>query len=228
MRAVKLAIRLTVYYALITGAVLAATNLIPEFSRYLPIGGAQTLLSDATHDPFTAIEIGAESVQNLKGSILWLLIAISGAILTVIPMAWTYIAIRTQEEYDQSLVETMVILPIAVTSIVIMVHQSLALAFGLAGIVGGVRFRNTLKSSGDAIYVLAAIGVGLAAGIGALEVALVMTVILNYVFVVLWLTDFGGRKGAHRYMRHAEKNHRKSDEHVKDAPVAIDSTGAAL
>ena len=34
---------------------------------------------------------------------------------------------------------------------------------GAAGIVGGVRFRNTLKSSGDAIYILLATGIGLAA-----------------------------------------------------------------
>ncbi len=213
MRAVQLAIKLTLYYAAITGAVLLATRFIPEFRDYMPIGGATALLTSVSHDPFTAIEIGAKGVESLKGSLLWLVIAVVGAILTVVPLAWTYIAVRTQDEYDQSLVETMIILPIAVTSIVIMVNQSLALAFGLTGIVGGVRFRNTLKSAGDALYVLAAIGVGLAAGIGALEIALVMTVVFNYAFVVLWLTDFGARKGAHRYMRHAEKDHHKDNDH---------------
>jgi hypothetical protein len=202
--------------------VLIATRFFPEFRDYLPIGGATALLTSVTHDPFTAIEIGAKGVENLKGSIFWLVVAVVGAILTVIPLAWTYIAVRTQDEYDQSLVETMIILPIAVTSIVIMVNQSLALAFGLAGIVGGVRFRNTLKSAGDALYVLAAIGVGLAAGIGALEIALVMTIVLNYSFVVLWLTDFGARKGAHRYMRHAEKTHHKENGRRKGEPADED------
>ena len=223
MRAMRLAIRLTVYYAAVTAIVYLAAQFIPNFRDYLPIGGAQSLLSGVSHDPFTAIEIGASRVDDLKGSILWLAIAVCGSILTVLPLAWTHMAVRTQEEYDQSLVETVLVLPIAVTSIVIMVNQSLALAFGLAGIVGGVRFRNTLKSSGDALYVLAAIGVGLASGIGALEIALVMTVIFNYCFVALWISDFGARKGAHRYMRHADKKQHKS-KHRDDAPV--DDEGA--
>ncbi|MBL4620720.1 MAG: DUF4956 domain-containing protein, partial [Marinicaulis sp.] len=116
-----------------------------------------------------------------------------------------YMAIRNRDEYDQSLVETIIILPIAVTCIVIIVHNSLALAFSLAGIVGGVRFRNTLKSSGDALYILLAIGIGLSAGIGAMEIAVVMSLVFNYCFLVLWITDYGAKKGTHRYMRHTDK-----------------------
>jgi len=67
-----------------------------------------------------------------------------------------------------------------------------------------VRFRNTLKSSGDAIYILLAIGIGLAAGIGALEIALVMTVMFNFTFAFLWLADYGALQGTHRYLRPTE------------------------
>jgi hypothetical protein len=205
MRAVRLALRLTLFYAAVTALALLAARYIPDFRTYLPVGGAKDLLSGAPSDPFTAIEIGAEGVNNLRESLVWLAIAVLGAILTVIPLAWTYVAVRTSDEYDQSLVETIIILPIAVTSIVIIVNESLALAFGLAGIVGGVRFRNSLKSPGDALYVLAAIGVGLAAGVAALEIAIVMTVVFNYAIVLLWISDFGARRGAHRYMRHPNK-----------------------
>lgn len=197
----RLFVRLTVFYAIVTGVVVAATMLLPAFSDYLPIGGAQTLLSGPTSDPFESIEIGASRVANLGSSILWLAIAIIGALLTTFPVTWTYMASRSRTEYDQALVETMIVLPLAVTAIVVMVHNSLALAFSLAGIVGGVRFRNTLKSSGDAIYILLAIGIGLAAGIGALEIALVMTVLFNYVLTFLWIADYGALKGAHRYLR---------------------------
>lgn len=201
MRVVHLAVRLTVYYLAVTGVMLLGSAIIPGFSDYLPIGGAEELLTRVSTDPFTAIEIGAKNVEDLQGSIIWLTFAILGALLTVLPLTWTYMAVRTQGEYDQSLVETIMILPIAVTSIVVIVSQSIALAFGLAGIVGGVRFRNTLKSSGDALYILTAIGIGLAAGVGALEIAIVTSVVFNYVFLWLWWVDFGGRKGAHRYMR---------------------------
>lgn len=207
MRAFRLFLRLTLYYVAVSATVYAAVTLQPGLSEFMPIGGAQALLSGPGNDPFEAIEIGADEVSSLTESLVWLVIAVIGALLTIIPVSWTYMAIRNRDEYDQSLVETIIILPIAVTSIVIIVHNSLALAFSLAGIVGGVRFRNTLKSSGDALYILLAIGIGLSAGIGAMEIAVIMSMAFNYCFLVLWVTDYGARKGAHRYMRRTHKKH---------------------
>ena len=56
-----------------------------------------------------------------------------------------------------------------------------------------MRFRNSLKSSGDALFILLSVGIGLSAGIGALELAIVMSVAFNYVFLILWVTDYGDR-----------------------------------
>ena len=208
----RLFVRLTVYYVAVTAVVLLLSALLPGFAHFLPIGGAEGLLAGPSDDPFATVAIGASRVDNLGGSILWLVIAVTGALLTVIPVSWTYMACRDRKEYDQSLVETIVVLPILVTSIVIIVHNSLALAFSLAGIVGGVRFRNSLKSSGDALYILLAIGIGLSAGIGAIEIALVMSMLFNYVFLALWGTDYGAEHHAHRYMRNAHKNKKKKDK----------------
>ena len=102
-------------------------------------------------------------------------------------------------------------MPIVVTSIIIIVQNSLALAFSIAGIAAAVRFRNSLKSSGDALFILCAVGIGLSAGIGALELAIVMTVMFNYTFLLLWLTDYGDRQGAkRRYMADADGYARES------------------
>lgn len=202
----QLFVRLAVFYAIVTGAVYAAVAAYPPLADFLPIGGAQTLLTAPPTNPLDGVSIEARRVGNLGSSVVWLFIAVAGALMTTLPVTWTYMASRSRKEYDQALVETMIVLPIAVTSIVVMVHDSLALAFSLAGIVGGVRFRNTLKSSGDAIYILLAIGIGLAAGIGALEIALVMTVMFNFTFAFLWLADYGALQGTHRYLRSAESD----------------------
>jgi hypothetical protein len=108
--------------------------------------------------------------------------------------------IRDDEEYDQSLIYTILVLPLVVTGIVIIVQNSLALAFSLAGIAGAVRFRNSLKSSGDALFILLAVATGLSAGIGAVELAAVLTIAFNYFFVALWMTEYGERKGMKRYL----------------------------
>jgi hypothetical protein len=213
----SLVIRLTLFYLAVTGVVMAVVAAAPSLADFLPIGGAQTLLSASQGSaPFGGVQIGAEKVANLGSSIVWLFVAVAGAVLTTMPVTWTYMASRSRAEYDQALVETMIVLPIAVTSIVVMVHNSLALAFSLAGIVGGVRFRNTLKSSGDAIYILLAIGIGLAAGIGALEIALVMTIMFNYAFAFLWLADYGAKDGTHRYLRAPKKPEPSEDEDRHD------------
>ncbi|HEV2079976.1 MAG TPA: DUF4956 domain-containing protein [Allosphingosinicella sp.] len=184
--------------------VVGALWLFPGAREFLPVGGVEALITDSAGGPLDPLDINASRVANLRESLLWLIVAIAGSLLTALPVSWTYMEIRNREEYDQSLVETIIVLPIAVTSIVILVHNSLALAFSLAGIVGGVRFRNSLKSSGDALFVLLSIGIGLAAGVGAMELAIVMSLAFNYCFLALWATDYGARKGTHRYLR---KNH---------------------
>lgn len=205
-RVVHLFLRLTLYYIAVTGIVAGALALFPGLDGYLPIGGAQELLGDIDKsDPFKAIEINASRVSSLGGSLLWMLIAVAAAVVTILPVTWTYMSVRKRSDYDQALIETIMILPIAVTCLVILVHDSLALAFSLAGIVGVVRFRNSLKSTGDALYVLVAIAIGLAAGVGAMEVAIVMSLAFNYVFLLLWVTDYGGHRGTKRYMRRARK-----------------------
>lgn len=216
MRVVRLFAALTAYYIAVTAIVYGMTVIVPETSAYLPIGGAEALLTGPSDDPFEAIEIGANRAGDLTGSIIWLLMAMFGALYTVLPVSWTYMACRNRAEYNQSIVETIIVLPIVVTAIVVIVHNSLALAFSLAGIVAGVRFRNTLKSSGDALYIFLAIGIGLAGGIGALEVALVTSIFFNYLFVVLWSSDYGALKGAHRFFRpHNETTESEPDPAAK-------------
>jgi len=201
MRASKLLGRLTIYYLVIAGIVLVAMYLWPGIRGYLPIGGVEQLISQPSHNPLKADEtVRAAHVGNLGQSLFWLAVAMAGALLASLPVSWVYMAVRSGDEYDQSLIHTIIVLPMVVTGIVIIVQNSLALAFSLAGIAGAVRFRNSLKSSGDALFILLAVSIGLSAGIGAVELAALVSVVLNYTFAVLWLTEFGERKGMKRYL----------------------------
>jgi hypothetical protein len=118
-------------------------------------------------------------------------LSLLGALAIMIPVAWTYIIIKRSGGYDQSVVHTLIILPVAVTGIVIVVKTSVALAFSLAGIVAAVRFRTTLEDTKDAVYVFLAIGVGLAAGSGRLGTALLASMVFNVVNLGLWKMKFG-------------------------------------
>lgn len=200
MRAGRLVAQLALYYTIILGGTFLLLQAYPELRSYLPVGGAQDLISAA--DGKSALEqaSGDPKVKNLGQSLGWLSVAILGALLTALPVSWVYMSTRNAEEYDQSLISSIVILPVVVTSIVVVVQNSLALAFALGGIAGAVRFKNSLKSSGDALYILLSVGVGLASGIGAVELAFIMALAFNFCFVILWITEYGERAGMKRFM----------------------------
>jgi hypothetical protein len=201
--ALRLFAKLTAYYVAVTAVVLIALQLFPNLRSFMPFGGVEALMSSPRGglEGMLAPAAATAEIGNLRETLYWLVITILGALLTALPASWVYIAVRNRKDYDQSLVDTIIVLPIVVTSIIIIVQNSLALAFSIAGIAAAVRFRNSLKSSGDALFILLAVGIGLSAGIGALELAIVMTVAFNYTFLVLWGTDYGDRQDLKkRYM----------------------------
>jgi hypothetical protein len=201
MKAVQLFAKLTAYYVIVALLIWGALTLFPGLRDYIPVGGVEQIITQPDRTPgLEGNEIPQADVRGLGESLIWLAVGIIGALLTALPVSWVYIGIRTEEEYDQSLISTVIILPLVVTSIVIVVQNSLALAFALAGIAGAVRFKNTLKSSGDALFVLLAVGIGLASGIGAVELAIVMSIAFNYCFLALWWTEYGERHGMKRYL----------------------------
>jgi hypothetical protein len=220
MRAGKLLVHITAYYLVIAFAIFIALKLWPELRGYLPIGGVEQLISQPSKNPLHASEaVRAAHVVNFGQSIFWLVVAIVAAILVSLPVSWVYMAVRGGQEYDQSLVNTIIVLPMVVTGIVIIVQNSLALAFSLAGIAGAVRFRNSLKSSGDALFILLAVGIGLSAGIGAIELAAVISIAFNYCFTILWITEYGERQGMKRFL---------ADYDGSDATMVVEETVAVL
>src|SRR5207302_11013536 len=115
--------------------------------------------------------------------------AVITAFLPSVPVAFTYVRTRNSLPYDQSLVQTVIMLPVVISAILIVVQNSLALAFSLAGIVAAVRFRNNLKDSRDAVYVFAAVGIGFAAGAGRLAIAAFLSIFFGVLELLLWEMD---------------------------------------
>ena len=118
-------------------------------------------------------------------------VAMLSGLALMCPVAWMYMRTKPKARYDSSLVQTVVVLPVVIAGVVLIVRDSVALAFSLAGIVAAVRFRNTLRDTKDAVYIFLAIAVGLAAGVQAFSVAFVVTVIFLLVVLMLWRFDVG-------------------------------------
>jgi hypothetical protein len=114
-----------------------------------------------------------------------------GAAVLIVPVSWVYFITSRDKDVDQSFVQAIVLMPIIVTGISMIVLNSLALAFSLAGIVAAVRFRFSLEQPSHAMYIFVAISIGLGAGIGSLGVAGVISMAFVYAMLVIWKLEYG-------------------------------------
>lgn len=225
MPALKLLAKLIVYYAAVTSFVLVGVWLFPNAREFIPIGRAQALIAE-TYNSTSKLDVAkaaAAHFTSLAGSLMWLSTAVIGALVTALPISWVYMEVRDEEQYDQSLIDTIVILPLVVTGIVVIVQHSLALSFSLAGIAGAARFRNSMKSSGDLLFILLSIAIGLATGIGAMELAIVCSMGFNFALVALWSLRYGERKGMKRFLSdvsHGDHNVHRTSVEVSSVTVS--------
>ena len=114
-----------------------------------------------------------------------------GTLALMLPVSWVYMSAQRTRSYNQSVVQTLIILPIVVAGVILIVRNSLALAFSLAGVVSAVRFRTTLKDSRDVVFIFLAIAVGFAAGVQTLAVGVMVSVVFNFLVILIWRYDFG-------------------------------------
>ena len=228
---IRLLRRLLIYHAALAACLLLAAAVFPEFIRHLPIGGVTALVEGV--DPASgkaelAISPGEKgavdtdlSVTNTLdrlGSGRQLITILIGTWLLMLPISWVHKGIHRASVHDHSLDETVLILPGIVAGIVLVVQHSLALAFSLAGIVAGVQFRRALQDTFDALFILVAIGTGIAAGVRALEIAAVLTVFFTY--ATLYVHYFGdGLESDFLAKKKAEKKQRKQ---LEEDPSAKD------
>ena len=187
--------RVVVYYVGLAAALTVVWMAMPASARTRAVSTLSSLMSfqltptiGAQIDAVTGVQVpqvGAPPPQP----VLLVVIAITSAFLLALPVAWVYMFTRQRKGYRAADVQALVLLPVVVSGVVVLVKNSLALAFGLAGIVAAVRFRTNLEDSKDATFVFLATALGLACGV-QLEVAAVLSVLFNAAVLILWTSDF--------------------------------------
>lgn len=198
-----LLVQLLIYFSVLIGAILTVAFFAPDALRVLPLGGTDSIeaaeleISDESRSLTSIAEPKrsriVEYVTPAKAGFILLFLAISLALamLVMLPITWTYKATQQQDGFRKTFVRALIVLPVCATTIVLLIQDSLALAFGLAALVAAVRFRVSLKDPLDGIYIFAAICVGLAAGIGYIGIATVMAAVFCFANAFLWQIDYG-------------------------------------
>lgn len=178
------------YYAFWAGVTALLISRFPILNQILPLGGISELAAsdlDGFEPVYSSID---RTVFSPKGP-LRLALASIGSVILIVPVSWVYFITSRARRIDQTFLQTIMILPVVVTGIAMIVLNSLALAFSLAGIVAAVRFRFTLPLPSDAMYIFVAIGIGLGSGIGALGIAAVISFAFVVTTLAIWKLEYG-------------------------------------
>ena len=201
----RLMLKLTAYFVLLLGGMLTLGLVQPDILSLMPIGGTDAMEiagigvdDEALHDLLGE----SSSAQDANGDqkptarqiglvAVYLAFSLGGTILVMLPITWTYIATKIEIGYRRSFVRALIVLPICAATIVLLIQNNLALAFGLAAMVAAIRFRVVLQEAIDGIYIFSSICVGLAAGIGYLGIGAIMAVFFCYTNALLWAMAFG-------------------------------------
>lgn len=186
--------RLVAYYVALGAVLFVIFHFIPNAGTIIKgdhvrniANTSQLLLDGLSGAKEKAIEDGQSGLELAMSTLVVML----STLALMLPVSWVFMSARRARDFNQSMVQTLIVLPIVVAGIVLVVRTSLALAFSLGGIVAGLRFRTTLRDVRDVVYIFLGIGVGLAAGVQSLIVAAVLSVTFNFVVLVIWRYDFG-------------------------------------
>ena len=129
---------------------------------------------------------------DLNTMLLSLLLAFLGGQL----LAWVYMLTHSGLSYSRSFVNSLVIIPVIVSLVMVVLSTNLITAFGLMAIFAIVRFRNVLRDTMDTAYILTVIVVGMGAGTQKYSSAVIGSLLASAILIYLWYTSFGSR---HRY-----------------------------
>lgn len=134
----------------------------------------------------------ASAPLDINAVLLGLLLAfLSGQLI-----AWVYMLTHSGLSYSRSFVNSLVVIPVLVSLVMMVLSNNLVTAFGMMAVFAIVRFRNILRDTLDTTYVLSILVIGMACGTLRFPIAVTGTALTCSIMLYLWYTGFGSK---HRY-----------------------------
>ena len=128
-----MAARLAIYFACVIGLMLSIVTLTP-WAQFLPLGGHDLDLPGTAQNFIDSLQSAEpRSISVWKSALevtLVLTTSLTGTIMLMIPITWMYMACKHAGGYRKNFVVALIVLPICATTIVLLIQDSLALAFG--------------------------------------------------------------------------------------------------
>ncbi|MFF0722694.1 DUF4956 domain-containing protein [Micromonospora sp. NPDC003816] len=126
--------------------------------------------------------------QDLSGtfSVGDIALVLSLSFLLSAMIGWVYRFTHRNISYSQSYVQTLVILGMLISLIMLVVGSNIARAFALVGALSVVRFRNAIKETRDVGFIFLVMGIGMACGTRFYVLAVVAAVVISMIIVLMY------------------------------------------
>jgi len=125
----RVALRISVYYLILFAVVISVLVSWPDVTQYLPIGGRDALHGAAIESISDLKETGSggsslvdtvgggDPVVAVQVVLLFVVGHLTGTILAMLPVAWTYKAINYESGFRKTFVRSLLVLPLCATTI---------------------------------------------------------------------------------------------------------------
>ena len=136
---------------------------------------------------FEIDSINQEINLTLEAAILVTLVSLAlGVFLSLISL-FTH----RKSGYMPSMPTTLIVLPVVVSTVIMLVGTNYASAFALAGVFTLIRFRSEPGDPKDISYIFAIVSAGLCCGMGFVLYAVAICVLLGIILLVLYFIKYG-------------------------------------
>ena len=161
----------------------------------------------AAHLPFKGSDENALPLHPFAELLKLIVAALVGIVVTTVHKRY-----HRDKPLTRSLMQAQVLLCVAGAMVMVIIGSSVARAFGVAGAAGIVRFRTPVEDPKDSTILFLLVGLGMACGVGLLEVAGLGTAFLCLILVVL--DRFGEEKSRRMVLSVAAIGQVFPSEHV--------------
>lgn len=126
-------------------------------------------------------------LTDLSGtfSVADVLLSLGLSFVTSVVVAWVYRSTHKNISYSQGYVQTLVMLGMLISLIMLIVGSNIARALALVGALSVVRFRNAIKETRDVGFIFLVMGIGMACGTRFYSLAIIATLVICAVILVM-------------------------------------------
>ena len=130
-----------------------------------------------------------------------LLTAVGASLLVGLLVSVVYIKTHKTRTPSQSFSLTLVLLPTVISVIILLVGNSVARAFSLAGAFSIIRYRSTPGDPKDITFVLFSMAVGLACGMGYILLGAIIAALLCAAMIILEMLKYGRSRATGKLLK---------------------------